>query len=369
VYGRGDPCGRPFPDEKVKEHLGPSTEGNKSTYLAERIKNMIKETLPRGFVLRRPTMDDLQAALELIQTCEIEREGKPETTLDSMRLWWQSPDFSLATDSWIVFSLEGKVVGLATVEQRQHARIFIGGDVHPDYRGRGIGTHLLRLNEERAQQHVAEAQADARVSMLSWVDERSTAAQHLLEQHGYNKIRSFWRMKIELHEAPPTPKWADGITVQTLADNPGLFRAVFEADEDAFKDHWGFVPGTFEDWEHWTSKRENYDPSLWFLAMDGNEIAAVSLCEDEKEQGGWVHSLGVRRQWRRKGIGEALLYQSFGEFYKRGIHEVYLGVDASSLTGATRLYERVGMHVHRRADTYEKEIRAGREISTQSVEQ
>ena len=329
---------------------------------------MITASLPRGFVLRRPSMNDIEGVLQLLQACEIEREGRPESTLEDTRTWWESPDFVLAQDAWIVLSDEGKVVAFASVEHRQHARIFVGADVHPDYRGRGIGTHLLQLNTERAYQHIAEAPADARVSMLAWSDEKNTFAQHLLEKHNFKHIRTFWRMKIELHEAPPVPLWADGISLRTLADDQGLFQAVFEADEDAFKDHWGHVPSSFEDWEHWTRKRENFDPSLWFLAMAGNEIAAVSLCGNEKEQGGWVHSLGVRRQWRRKGIGEALLYQSFGEFYKRGIHEVYLGVDASSLTGATRLYERVGMHVHRRSNTYEKEIRAGREISTQSVE-
>lgn len=329
---------------------------------------MLTASLPRGFVLRRPTMDDLESVLHLIQACEIEREGRPESTLQDTRLWWESPDFELARDTWIVLSAEGKSIAFASVEHRQHARIFVGGDVHPDYRGRGIGTHLLQLNTERANEHLVEAAPDVRVSMLSWADEKNTSAQHLLEKHDFKQIRSFWRMKIELQEVPAVPQWADGIMVRTLAEDPNLFRAAFEADEDAFKDHWGHVPMSFEEWEHWTKKRENFDPTLWFLAMDGNEVAAVALCEDEKEQGGWVHSLGVRRQWRRKGIGEALLYQAFGEFYKRGIHEVYLGVDASSLTGATRLYERVGMHVHRRANTYEKEIRAGREISIQSVE-
>ncbi|GAC1422410.1 MAG: GNAT family N-acetyltransferase [Ktedonobacteraceae bacterium] len=329
---------------------------------------MLTASLPRGFVLRRPTMDDIESVLHLVQTCEIEREGRPETTLNGLLIEWQSPNFTLATDAWIVLSPEGNAIGFADADHDQHARIYIGGNVHPDYRGRGIGTHLLQLNTERAHQHIAEAPADARVSMLSWLNERDSATRYLLEKHDFKPIRSFWRMKIELQKAPPTPQWAEGIAVRTLADDPSLFRAVFEADEDAFQDHWGHIPNSFEEWEHWTRKREHYDPSLWFLAMDGDEIAAVSLCEDEKELGGWVQSLGVRRQWRRKGIGEALLYQSFGEFYRRGIHEVYLGVDAASLTGATRLYERVGMHIDRRSDTYEKEIRAGREISTQSVE-
>ncbi len=329
---------------------------------------MLTASLPRGFVLRRPTMDDIEGILHLTQTCETEFAGRPETTLEDMRLWLQSPDFTLVTDAWLVLSPEGKVIAFASVDHSHHARIFVGGDVHPDYRGRGIGTYLLQLNEERAYQHIAEAPTDVRVSMLTRLDERDDATRYLLEKHGYKQIRSFWRMKIELHEVPTVPQWAEGITVQTLADDPSLFKAVFEADEDAFQDHWGHVPMSFEEWEHWTRKSEHYDPSLWFLAMDGDEIAAVSLCGDEKELGGWVHSLGVRRQWRRKGIGEALLYQSFGEFYKRGIHEVSLGVDAASLTGATRLYQRVGMHIDRRSDTYEKEIRAGREISIQSIE-
>ncbi len=329
---------------------------------------MLTASLPRGFVLRRPTMDDIEGVSRLLQTCEIELEGRSETTIDTMRLWFQSPDFTLATDAWLVLSPEDKVIAFASVEHRQHSRIFVGGDVHPDYRGRGIGTHLLQLNEARAHEHIAEAPTDVRVSMLSRVDEKNSAARHLLEKHDFKQVRSFWRMKIELQEAPLVPQWTEGITVQTLADDPGLFKAIFEADEDAFQDHWGHVPMNFEEWEYWTSKSEHYDPSLWFLAMDGDEIAAVSLCEDEKELGGRVHSLGVRRQWRRKGIGEALLYQSFGDFYKRGIHEVSLGVDASSLTGATRLYQRVGMHIDHKSDTYEKEIRAGREISTQSIE-
>jgi len=329
---------------------------------------MLTQSLPRGFVLRRPIMDDIELVLQLIQTCEIEREGCSETTLDGLRVWWHMPNFTLATDAWIVLSPEGQIVGLAIIRADEHARIYVGGEVHPDYRGRGIGTHLLQLNEERARQHLAEAAQDVRVAMLSWVAEKSNLAQQLLERHGFEKIRSSWRMKTELDEAPPVPNWAEGITVRTPADNMDMFHAIYEADEEAFEDHWGHMPTTFEVWESWTRKRESFDPALLWLAVDSNEMGGGSLCAGEKERGGWVHSLAVRRQWRRRGIGEALLHHSFGEFYKRGIHNVSLGVDAQSLTGATRLYERVGMHIDHRSYTYEKELRVGRELSTQTVE-
>jgi len=118
-------------------------------------------------------------------------------------------------------------------------------------------------------------------------------------------------------------------------------------------------------------REPDFDPTLWLLAMDGDQIAGISLNAaqaDDDPDVGWVSSLGVLRPYRRKGLGLALLQHSFAEFYRRGKRKVGLGVDAYSLTGATRLYERAGMHVARQFSTFEKELRPGHELSTQSVE-
>ena len=119
-------------------------------------------------------------------------------------------------------------------------------------------------------------------------------------------------------------------------------------------------------------ENEGFDPTLLFLAMDDDEIAGFNICRaaayDDLEVG-WVGTLGVRRPWRKRGIGLALLRHSFSEFYRRGKRKVGLGVDAQNLTGALRLYEQAGMHIHRAFDQYEKELRAGMEISVQSLEQ
>jgi mycothiol synthase len=327
---------------------------------------MQTEILPRGFVARHPVMDDAEAVVRLTRICEIEQYGEAETTLDDLLTEWQEPDYNLSADAWIVLSPDGEIVGANGVGHRGHVRIYTGCDVHPNYRNRGIGTYLLRQAEARAYQHMAEAAPGVRVTLNAWTSDKNIAAQRLLEQHGFKQVRTFWRMMIALNEAPPMPVWAEGITLRTFAS--GMERAVFEADEEAFQDHWGHIPGRFEEWEHWTIKRDGFDPSLWFLAMDGDEIAGFSLCKDEGVSGGWVHVLGVRRPWRRKGIGLALLHASFREFYRRGIDKVYLGVDAQSLTGATRLYKRAGMHVIRVGKSYEKELRAGKEMSTQSLD-
>lgn len=326
------------------------------------------KTLPQGFTLRRPSMADVDAVAQVIRACEIEFEGVADTTANDIRVHWTDPTFDITKDAWIVLSPQGQVVAMASIEEQEHARIFCGADVLGAYRGLGIGTHLLEMTEARALEHLPLAPADARVSILTWTKAKEVAAHRLLEKHGYQRIRSSWRMAIELHEAPPAPVWPEGITLVTLAANPDRLHAVYEADEEFFSDHWGHMPHSFAEFEHHMTKRENFDPSLWFIAMAGDKIAGISLCADEKASGGWVHSLAIGRHWRRQGLGLALLHHSFGELYRRGIHTIYLGVDAQSLTGATRLYERAGMRVVQQYYTYEKELRAGRELSTQSVQ-
>lgn len=329
---------------------------------------MVTRTLPRGFVVSHPTMDDVREAQALIALSEEVIEGLVETTLEDVKLWWQDPDFDIASDAWTVRSPAGMLVALASVMYEQHVRLYAGCDVHPEYLGQGIGSYLLHLSEARAVLHIPEAAPEARVAMLTRANMHDSQRIHLLEKHGFQHIRASWRMNIELSAVPSTPTWPEGLTLRTLAADRSMARAVYEADEEAFADHWGHMSHTYEEFERWTMQREQFDPTLWFLVMAGNEIAGLALCQDEKELGGWVHSLAVRRPWRRKGLGLALLYHAFGEFYRRGIHSVSLGVDAQNLTGATRLYERAGMHIVKQYNTYEKELRAGKELSTQSLE-
>jgi len=321
-------------------------------------------TLPQGFLVRPPTMNDLDAVTALTNASEIADSGMPETTIELVRTRWQAPGVDLAADNWLVISPEGRVVGYAGIGDSEHARIYANIRVHPEYQSQGIAAVLLQRVEERAYQHVSAAPQGVRVTLNTWTSSRNIAIKQLFEQADYTPVRHTWDMEIEMHEAPPVPQWPEGVIVCTFV--PGQERAVFETDEEAFKDHWGHMPGKFEEWEYWTIKREDFDPALWFLAFDGNEIAGISLCEYERSDG-WVDTLAVLRPWRRKGLGMALLLHSFGEFYRRGTHKVGLSVDSQNLTGATRLYERAGMHVARQYDTYQKELRPGVELSTQAI--
>jgi mycothiol synthase len=181
-------------------------------------------------------------------------------------------------------------------------------------------------------------------------------------------------MRIDFSQPPALPLIPDGITIRSIA-NEEEKRAAIYAAYDSFRDHWGWVKQPFEEyyqrWKHHLSNDKNYDPQLYFIALAGSEIAGISLCYSkihEDPEMAWVGTLGVLRNWRKHGLGLALLQHSFAEFYRRGKPRAGLGVDASSLTGATRLYERAGMHVFRKFNLFSLELRPGVDLTTQSVD-
>jgi mycothiol synthase len=258
---------------------------------------------------------------------------------------------------------DGQIAAYASVIQRRNVQFFFEARVHPAYRGQGLGSHLLALVEQRAAELVPLAPPDAQVTLSGWCYSANQAAKQLLEAAGFVCNRHTWAMAIELPDPPAPPAWPAGITLRPFVAERDA-RAVFEADEEAFQDHWGYLPNTFENWyRRRIASDDNFDPSLWFIAMDGEEIAGMTLC-GYYLQDGIVNILGVRRPWRRHGLGLALLHHAFGEFYRRGTRKVTLGVDSQNLTGATRIYKRAGMYIELSYDQYEKELRPGVDPST-----
>jgi ribosomal protein S18 acetylase RimI-like enzyme len=176
-----------------------------------------------------------------------------------------------------------------------------------------------------------------------------------LERHGYELIRHSYRMRIDFDEEPPPPEWPRGVTVRPATEAD--LETVYETHMESFEDSWEHAREPFDEWSHWMVE-DDLDLSLWFVAEEEGEVAGIALTKshDTEEGLGWVRVLGVRRPWRRRGLGRALLLHAFEEYRRRGSHGVSLGVDAQSLTGANRLYEKAGMSVSRQTDIYERPI-------------
>jgi ribosomal protein S18 acetylase RimI-like enzyme len=183
----------------------------------------------------------------------------------------------------------------------------------------------------------------------------NTAVEELLVGAGYSHVRSHYRMWTDLATVTQEPAWPNGVTVRPFRE--GDERLFYDVHQETFEDHWEHdEPDPYEEWAHWLLQPPAFQPSLWFVAEEAGEPAGIAICNTRVElpHRGYVQILGVRRPWRRRGVGLALLLHAFHAFQQAGLTEADLGVDAASITGATRLYERAGMQVVAIANTYEK---------------
>jgi mycothiol synthase len=305
-----------------------------------------------NYAIRPASLDDLHAVVALVNDCSIAEGGSPDETPQNLLADWNTPGFALVTDAWLAMAPGGAVAGYEQVElsDEEGAAFEIDGYVHPNFTGQGIGAALLRLAEDRAR---AQIRAGRTAKLRGAIAAANARARQLFAAAGYQVVRHFWRMEIDLHAPPAPPTWPEGIAVRGFV--PGQDeRATHAAIEEAFEDHWEHAPVAFDEWQRRHIQRDDFDPSFWFLASDGGEVAATALCYTRSDSLGWVRHLGVRRGWRGRGLGLALLQHAFAAFYARGRTTVGLGVDAQSPTGATRLYQRAGMRVTEEYETYEK---------------
>jgi mycothiol synthase len=301
---------------------------------------------------RRPAQDDLPAVVELIRTLENADYGDDDDPTEFIRILFRVMD--LDRDAWVVEDEGGKIVAAGGVRLRHPTRIRSLGGVLPEHRGRGLGTALRERLEERARELAQDAPEGEEVWFGGEAASANEGAKAFFEARGYELIRHFWKMGIDLDKEPPEPVWPEGIRLEQA--QRGEEREVFDASEEAFQDHWDNQPHDYDEWRQWMVEPDSYDPSLWLLAKDGDEIAGISLCSLDPDEG-WVGVLGVRRPWRRKGLGKALLLESFREIRERGKPRAVLGVDAANPTGATRLYESAGMRVLTEAAAYRLIVR------------
>ena len=316
--------------------------------------------LAEGLTLRPAQWADLNAVTQLIyDVCEADGDATVAVSPEELKNEWQTPGFNLERDAFLVETGERRIVGFEEFNNRyRHAALETDGYVHPDFKGRGIGTSLLRKIESRAREEMSSAEPDLRVSLQSTIDNRDQASHDLHKNEGYQPVRYHWRMEIVLNELPEMPQWPAGIELRPFIKGEHDI-PVWQAQNESFRDHWGSHATTLEDWKHNRFSDPEFDPTLWVIAWDGDEVAGFSL--NRYRMGiGWIRTLGVRHSWRKRGLGLALLQHSFGEFYKRGKNIIGLGVDAQNPTGATRLYQKAGMVVASEFVTYEKEIRPGR---------
>jgi mycothiol synthase len=314
-----------------------------------------------GFRMRPPQDEDAEEVAAFSNEECVAWFGAPAIDADWLRARWTAPGSDRDMDFAVVESEGGKLCGFLSVEaEPPFTEVFALGIVAPAFHGLGLGAAIVSETERRARRFETLADPSARVVIHAGTLAGEPRVTALMSSRGYREVRRFELRRVDFAGEPPPPRDVEGITVRGF--RPEEAREVYEAHVEAFADHWGEGEETYEDFRHHQFDAPEFDAGLWFVAWDRDELAGYVGAQEKSREDpsrGYIGLLGVRRPYRRRGLGEALLRTAFAALYARGARGADLHVDADSLTGATGLYAKVGMSAHPRFATWEKELRPG----------
>ena len=312
---------------------------------------------PQGYVLRSLIVDDLTPAQALLDECESADTGEPCVHELDIAVEVRSHWFDLEGGAWVVVGPDGQMAGVGWAHRPADDGVITSDHyVRPDVRNIGLDDVFLDLIENRAIGHACQSRDAGGVRLLSFCEPLVASRRKLLVVRGFSVVRELYQMRLDLAEPLPMARYPAGVSVRSMRLGQDD-RALHAASEEAFGEHFLYQPTPFEEWCVRTVKRDAIDPELWLVAWDGDEAAGQVWV---LPRGGEVHveDLSVRRPWRGRGLGLALLLDVFGLLAARGYAFVRLFVDAQNASGALGLYLKAGMRVERRFEVFEKAVEA-----------
>lgn len=318
-------------------------------------------------VLRNYKPLDLQALVNLINAADVADQTEYGTSVEEMRLELSIPELDPERNAFVADS-GSTLTGFALLHivKEDEANGFRSQMVvHPANRGHGWEDELLRRLYARAEERLAECKVIS-VYFDSVADIRQQETISALQRFGMHEIRRFWTMVCPSLENLPQSALPAGLQVRPYRLHEDD-QVVNEACNEAFRDHWGHTDHPLDVWLHYISQ-PSFRPELSILAENpvNKQIAGMCLIivnQQENErlgaQRGWIDILAVRRQYRRLGLGTALILRGMRSLHEAGCNQAVLGCDSENLTGATRIYERVGFHVDKTRVSFRKLLRGG----------
>ena len=328
--------------------------------------------LPAGARLRhwRGLDADLPAMWALADAARVADGELDRQSYDGMATYYRHLERSDPSRDLVIAEVDGRVTGYARVmwnDSNDGERWYEGVcNIHPDVRRRGLGAALLAWSERRRidllREHEASGHLGQRPAWLtSFLFDGDLGGRELLGAAGYAPFRRFASMRradLEAIESHPLPS---GLAVRPITRDRDAMRQVFEADVEAFRDHFGWSEGGDERFAEFLEDPD-VDPELWIVAFDGDEVAGGVLNGIHQVPGGgregWLDSVFVRRPWRRRGLARALIARSLELLRSRGLTSASLGVDLSNVNQALALYESCGFRAISGATAYRKPVPA-----------
>ncbi len=267
----------------------------------------------------------------------------------------------------ILTEVDGKVIGYSRgwwFQEENGPRLYgFVGFLVPDWRRKGVGIEMLHWIENRLRTVASEHPAEEAKFFQAFLSESEVGLAAMLEKEGYQPIRYGWEMLRPTLDDIPAYPLPEGVELRPVL--PEHYRAIWDASDEAFRDHWGYVQPSEEDYQNWLNDKIVFQPDLWQIAWDieSNEVAGQvrtfidhAVNEKYNRKRGYTEFISVRRPWRKRGLARALIVRSLQVQKEHGMTESALGVDSENLSGATRIYEACGFQVVKKSINYRKAL-------------
>ncbi len=323
-------------------------------------------------------LSDAQAFADTATAIEAFAGANSRISVGDTLMSWQEPDFFLDRYTLGIFAKDGTLAAYAVLwaNAATPVRPWLEWGVHPDYQDDNLSPQLFEGVANMSDDIIDRCPPGTRIAVQTESPCSFDFEIKALEDAGFIAARASFDMRVTMSERPLAPSLPADFSFRSYRreeDLPALVATVLAS----FSDHFGYVEQPFEkelaQFRHWQNNCAQFDPSLVLLVIhEPSEVIAgclIGLTEAPKHPGiGFIDAVGVRREFRRRGLAGAMLYRSFAAFWDRGLRTVELDVDGESLTNAVALYEKVGMRIHRKLMSYEKVLREGVELGKVALE-
>ena len=288
---------------------------------------------------------------DLINRYDTRAGAIKDFSAEDVREIFRDRNLNLERDTLLIVKDEVPIAYAMLWPMGPDAHVVAFGVVDPKHWGRGLGSHLVDFLCARAEEIQRERGKELTVRLH--IETGDEPANELARSRGFEVVRGNFTMHVEFDDEPIRDEAPEWLTIRTCTLDDS--KLCHDLVEETFAEHFGHTPRSFEEWEQGLSAREDFDPTLWWIAYDGDEPTGLLLGYKMGDMG-WVADLGVRKCYRKRGIAATLLRHAFAEFQRRGMTSAGLGVDSQNETGAVALYESVGMHVAKSYRTYERKF-------------
>jgi len=308
--------------------------------------------------------DDLPAMVDVV-AASLEANGSTtHVSLENLRSEFRNVNHVAPEEGVLLAFVDEGLVAFSSIEYsdtptgERHYRSL--GEIHPDWRGRGIGGAMLTFNEGLLRDIAARQQHPAQCKFITYLHDANRGGLALVRERGYQRVRVGHHMVRPDMDGIDAPSLPDGLELRRLTED--MLPQLWDAMAVAFRDHFGvhdYSPAAFRRW----AEDPRMDLDLLFIAFDGNEMTAgvqgVIDPEENEAQGylrGWTDPVFTRRPWRRRGLAYALLGHTLQALSERGMTSAQLGVDSENPYQALTLYQRHRFEVVRSASEWHKAL-------------